>query len=168
MQTKPFPFARAASCPPPASQAAMAVVRLGSLLALAVSLSMPAVSLAASPSGRLLASQCAQCHGTDGHAVGDIDRLAGESVAEMLDELLEMKYSPRQDKLMHRQARGYSDSQLRLIAEYYAALDGGDDGDDGDEEDEDDRDRDKKKDKEKEKEKDKKKTEDRSKKTSKR
>jgi sulfide dehydrogenase cytochrome subunit len=148
----------------------MAMVRLGSLLALAVSLSMPAVSLAASTSGRLLASQCAQCHGTDGHAVGDIDRLAGESVAEMLDELLEMKYSPRQDKLMHRQARGYSDNQLRLIAEYYAALDGGDGGDGGDddEKDEDDRDRDKKKDKEKEKEKDKKKTEDRSKKTSKR
>ena len=29
---------------------------------------------------RLLASQCAQCHGTDGRAVGDIDSLAWRGV----------------------------------------------------------------------------------------
>ena len=39
---------------------------------------------------RLLASQCAQCHGTDGNAVGDMEELAGESARELLEELQEM------------------------------------------------------------------------------
>lgn len=79
---------------------------------------------AAPPTGRLLASQCAQCHGTDGQAVGDIDRLQGESAAEIYDELQEMKYSTKTGDIMHRQAKGYTDEQLWLIAQYYGGLGG--------------------------------------------
>ena len=77
---------------------------------------------AAPPTGRLLASQCAQCHGTDGQAVGDIERLQGESAAEIYDELQEMKYSTKTGDIMHRQAKGYTDEQLWLIAQYYGGL----------------------------------------------
>lgn len=35
-------------------------------------LSIPLVGQAEPPMGRLLASQCAQCRGTDGRTVGDI------------------------------------------------------------------------------------------------
>lgn len=75
-----------------------------------------------SPPGRLLASQCAQCHGTDGHSVSDLERLSGADARDMLDELLDMKHSDDTDDIMIRQAKGYSDAQLRLIAEYFATV----------------------------------------------
>ncbi len=79
---------------------------------------------------RLLASQCAQCHGTDGRAVGDMDSLAGESFQEIYEELLEMKNSNDTGDIMHRQARGYSDAQIWSIADYFSRLPGGGDDDD--------------------------------------
>lgn len=98
--------------------------------------------LAASPAlaqdpdiDRLLASQCAQCHGTDGNAVGDIDSLAGEDFNELVDEMLEMKADDDLDDIMHRQARGYSDEQIRRIAAYFASLPPADGGEDEEEDD---------------------------------
>ncbi|WP_425485618.1 c-type cytochrome, partial [Hydrogenophaga aromaticivorans] len=41
-----------------------------------------------SPPGRLLASNCFQCHGTNGRGPG-FERLAGESADEIYDELRE-------------------------------------------------------------------------------
>lgn len=83
-----------------------------------------------SPSGttlsdgaRLLASQCFQCHGTDGHSQTGIDSLSGESEAELVEEMLEMTYEMEND-LMHYQARGYSEEQIRAIAAYIASLPG--------------------------------------------
>jgi cytochrome c553 len=70
---------------------------------------------------RLLASQCAQCHGTDGRAVGEIDSLAGKSFSGLFGDTREMK-DKDPDDIMHRQARGYSDDQLRRIAEYFSML----------------------------------------------
>lgn len=93
------------------------------LLATTAGLSSPATSSAAPPAGRLLASQCAQCHGTNGNGLG-FDELAGESAAELYDELLEMKYRSRIEGIMDRQARGYTDAQLRLIADHLATLPG--------------------------------------------
>jgi cytochrome c553 len=72
------------------------------------------------PSGRLLASHCAQCHGTNGNAV-NFESLAGESASEMYDELIKMKYRSRPEDIMDMQARGYTDAQLFLISRYYAA-----------------------------------------------
>lgn len=75
-----------------------------------------------SPVGRMLASQCAQCHGTDGHSVTDLESLAGADAKDMLGELLDMKYSDDTDDIMILQAKGYTDAQLRLIAEYFSTL----------------------------------------------
>ena len=74
----------------------------------------------APPAGRLLASQCAQCHGTNGQAVSGMDKLAGESEGEIYKELIEMKARIKPDEIMHRQAAGYTDAQIRLIARYFA------------------------------------------------
>jgi len=89
-----------------------------------------------SPSGttipdgaRLLASQCFQCHGTDGYSRTGIDSLSGESGAELVDEMLEMVYET-DDDLMHYQARGYSEEQVRAIAAYIASLSGYSGGED--------------------------------------
>ena len=93
----------------------------------------PLSGQAAPPTGRLLASQCAQCHGTEGQSVGDIDSLRGESAGELYNEMLEMKYDNKPSDIMHSQAKGYTDTQIRLIADYYAGLSGGATGSGGDE-----------------------------------
>jgi len=69
---------------------------------------------------RMLASQCAQCHGTDGRATGDIEPLDGKSRDSLYSDLIEMKYSTDRGELMHLQAKGYSDQQLCTIARYFA------------------------------------------------
>jgi cytochrome c553 len=87
---------------------------------------------------RLLASQCAQCHGTTGNTLGDFDSIAGEDFQELLDELLEMK-AENDNEVMHKQIKGYTDQQIRFIAEYYANLpaDSNNEGEDEKDEDED-------------------------------
>lgn len=73
--------------------------------------------------GRLLASQCAQCHGTNGSGPG-FEEIAGK---DLFNDLLDMKYRPVEG-IMDRQARGYTDEQLRQIADYLSTLPGnGDD-----------------------------------------
>lgn len=71
---------------------------------------------------RLLAAQCFQCHGTNGHALSGIDSLNGASEDELIKEMLEMKADSDLDDIMHRQARAYSDAQIRLLAGYIASL----------------------------------------------
>ena len=53
------------------------------------------------------------------------DELAGESAQELYSELREMKFHTRIESIMDRQARGYTDQQLRAIADYFASLPGG-------------------------------------------
>ncbi|MDP1653477.1 MAG: cytochrome C [Rhodocyclaceae bacterium] len=88
----------------------------GLVLALAT---MPvlAQTTTAPPAGRLLASNCYQCHGTNGN--GGFDSLAGKSASEMYNELKEMQQKTRPD-MMDMHARGYTDAQLRLIADYFS------------------------------------------------
>lgn len=82
-------------------------------------ISQPA--LANPAAGRLLAAQCAQCHGTNGS--GGFEALAGRNAASLYRDLLDMKHRPIEG-IMDRQARGYTDQQLWLIAEYFAAQQG--------------------------------------------
>ena len=81
------------------------------------------VSAQTPPPGRLLAAQCAQCHGTNGNGPG-FDELAGKSAYELYNDLLEMKSRTQIESIMDRQARGYTDDQLRLIADYLSAQTG--------------------------------------------
>lgn len=71
---------------------------------------------------RLLASQCAQCHGTNGYAVGDIDELAGEEAKDLMEDLRDMQREDRPENIMDHQALGYTAEQIRRIAAYYARL----------------------------------------------
>jgi cytochrome c553 len=73
--------------------------------------------------GQVLAAVCAQCHGTDGRAVSSFPSIAGKPAATMYSDLLDKKHrSP--EGIMDMQARGYTDEQLWLIAQYYASLPG--------------------------------------------
>lgn len=67
--------------------------------------------------GRLLASNCYQCHGTNGS--GGFDSLRGSD--EILEELREFA-SGREDPggIMAAHSMGYTDAQMKAIADYLA------------------------------------------------
>ena len=90
---------------------ALAIACLGATQALAQ-------TAAVSPPGRLLASNCFQCHGTDGRGSGTFERLAGKSAREIASELREMKAENKRGDIMTIHALGYTDAQITLIADY--------------------------------------------------
>lgn len=88
------------------------------ILSLSLASQAYAQSAYAPPPGRLLASNCFQCHGTNGRAVAGFEALAGKSAKEIYSELTEMR-RPGEDKgIMTVHALGYTDAQLRAIANY--------------------------------------------------
>lgn len=96
-------------------------MRLRSLLGLPFALASFCVAAQTTPAepppGRLLASNCFQCHGYNGKSSIGFERLAGESSSEIYNELREMR-AKVPPKMMDMHARGYTDAQLRLIADY--------------------------------------------------
>ncbi|MDD2744398.1 MAG: cytochrome C [Rhodocyclaceae bacterium] len=93
--------------------------------ALALSLlAFASTAQAADPNlGRNLAATCANCHGTNGHAVkgAGMDSLAGANKAKMLQKLADYRSGDKPATVMHQITKGYSEAQLDLIATYYAA-----------------------------------------------
>ncbi|OQX15637.1 MAG: cytochrome c class I [Thiothrix lacustris] len=67
--------------------------------------------------GRLLASNCFQCHGTDGYGM---EHLAGESINEIADELAEMKFESARKDIMAVHAQAYTAEEITLIADYFS------------------------------------------------
>lgn len=82
--------------------------------------SVSAAAVTAVPTGRLLASNCFGCHGTNGYPAGGFDRLAGESASEIAGELKEMR--TKTDKgIMRVHALGYTDQQIWELATFFAS-----------------------------------------------
>lgn len=71
--------------------------------------------------GRLLASGCFQCHGTNG-LNGGFDALAGDSRTDTLNKLNEMRRKPLRENIMFPHASGYTNEQLWQIADYFSKL----------------------------------------------
>jgi len=65
--------------------------------------------------GRLLGSQCAQCHGTNGVSVNSWDSIAGEDNLE--DEIYE-----DDEPIMSAQAHGYTSEEIILIGDWLKTL----------------------------------------------
>jgi cytochrome c553 len=70
-----------------------------------------------SPPGRLLASNCFQCHGTNGNGPG-FDRLAGKSASSIYNDLKEFQSGKEGEGIMARHALGYTDAQLQALANW--------------------------------------------------
>jgi cytochrome c553 len=71
---------------------------------------------------RNLAATCANCHGTNGQALGDMKPLAGQSVGKIVNALADFKNGNQPATIMHQIAKGYTDEQIKLIAGYFAAM----------------------------------------------
>lgn len=69
--------------------------------------------------GRLLASNCFQCHGTNGKGPG-FDTLAGKSASEIYKDLKEFQSGKEGNGIMAKHAMGYTDAQLQSLAAWLA------------------------------------------------
>ncbi len=90
------------------------------MLAAAATLAASPVALAqttTSPPGRLLASNCFQCHGTNGNGPG-FDTLAGAPAGKLFKKMKKYQSGKKDDGIMARHAMGYSDAQLRELAKW--------------------------------------------------
>jgi cytochrome c553 len=70
---------------------------------------------------RNLAATCANCHGTNGQARGDMKPLAGLAAQRIVSALADFKSGAQPATVMHQIAKGYTDEQIRLVAGYFAA-----------------------------------------------
>jgi len=70
---------------------------------------------------RNLAATCANCHGTNGNARGDMKPLAGMQADKIIAMLGDYKSGALPATIMHQIAKGYTDEQIKLVAAYFAA-----------------------------------------------
>ena len=69
---------------------------------------------------RNLAATCANCHGTNGQARGDMKPLAGVSAEKIVAMLADFKSGAQPATIMHQITKGYTDEQIKLIASFLA------------------------------------------------
>jgi cytochrome c553 len=70
---------------------------------------------------RNLAATCANCHGTNGNARGDMKPLAGVSAEKIAAAIADYKSGNQPATIMHQIAKGYTDEQIKLVANWFAA-----------------------------------------------
>jgi len=68
---------------------------------------------------RLLASNCANCHGTDGRSQGGMPTLAGQPKARIVEQMQDFKAGKRPATIMHQLAKGYTDAEIDALAGYF-------------------------------------------------
>ena len=70
---------------------------------------------------RNLAATCANCHGTNGQGRGEMKALAGRPAAATIALMAEYRSGNLPATIMHQISKGYTDEQIKLIADYLAA-----------------------------------------------
>lgn len=98
-------------------------------LATGMAAAVAAVALSASaqaaekmlPDTLILASNCFNCHGTNGASVGVIDELDSMSAKRMGKKMREFRSGAKASTIMNRIAKGYSDAEIDAIANYIQA-----------------------------------------------
>ena len=81
----------------------------------------PVAGQGASNVGRSLAAGCANCHGTNGVSAGEVASLAGRPKDEIARKMHDFKAGRVAGTIMPQLAKGYTDEQIDLVAEWFAA-----------------------------------------------
>jgi sulfide dehydrogenase cytochrome subunit len=69
----------------------------------------------------MLANPCAGCHGTDGESLGGMPSIKGKSSGFIIQALKDFRDGNRRATVMDRIAKGYTDDQIKLLADYYSS-----------------------------------------------
>ena len=72
--------------------------------------------------GAMLSNSCSACHGTDGKSPGAIPSIYGKSASFISQALTEFRDGKRPSTVMGRHAKGYTDEEIKLIAEHFSSL----------------------------------------------
>lgn len=67
-----------------------------------------------------LAASCAACHGTQGNSVGVTPVLSGLNTEYFIAEMLAFKQEIKPSTVMHRHAKGLTNEEITLLAEYFS------------------------------------------------
>lgn len=92
------------------------------LAAVALFIAANGASLAAEPSGRTIGVTCAGCHGTDGASHGAAPSLKGLPAPVIEQSMKDFKDDKRPGTIMNRIAKGYTDKEIKRMAEWFASL----------------------------------------------
>lgn len=98
----------------------LAMFPLGAI-ALMTLMTSPPASAQDSAQARLLAANCANCHGTDGRSQGGMPALAGLQKDYFIQQMQDFKSGKRVATIMHQLSRGYTDAEIETLAGYFAA-----------------------------------------------
>lgn len=71
--------------------------------------------------GVMLSNSCAACHGTDGKSPGAIPSINGKSSQFISQALHDFREGKRPATVMGRHATGYTDDEIKLIADYFSS-----------------------------------------------
>ena len=93
-------------------------------IALSLTLLIPSSTVYAAniSQGAMLSNSCSACHGTDGKSPGAIPSIYGKSARFINKALTEFRSGHRASTVMGKHAKGYSDKEIKLIADYFANL----------------------------------------------
>ena len=91
------------------------------VLGLAASTLAQAQMDAAALQARSLAATCANCHGTNGQAVGSMPALAGMPADRLVATMERYRSGQQPATVMHQISKGYTPEQVKLMAGYFAA-----------------------------------------------
>jgi cytochrome c553 len=91
------------------------------LIALALALAAAAAHAQENAVARNLAATCASCHGTDGRSVTqEVASLAGLPKEHIAAQMKAFREGTRPSTIMQQLAKGYSDAQIELVADYFS------------------------------------------------
>jgi len=71
--------------------------------------------------GAMLSISCAGCHGTDGNSPGAIPAISSKKADFIEQSLKDFRDGKRESTVMGRHAKGYTDEEIKLIAEYFGS-----------------------------------------------
>ncbi|MES1947944.1 cytochrome c subunit of flavocytochrome c sulfide dehydrogenase [Salinisphaera sp. C84B14] len=91
---------------------------------IAALLTVFAAAVAAAGEGEMLASACSACHGPEGRSVAGLPSLAGMNRHVFMDRMQAFRHGD--GTIMNRIAPAYDAAQTAALADYFAALDRGD------------------------------------------
>nr|MBS0021097.1 c-type cytochrome [Gammaproteobacteria bacterium] len=77
---------------------------------------------AGTPTGQMLAYTCAGCHGNNGVSKGAIPSINNLSAEQMAQAMLDYKSEKRPGTVMNRIAKGYTEEEIKAMADYFASL----------------------------------------------
>lgn len=98
-------------------------IKSGAAGTLALALSFGLASAQAEVSqGALMASNCFSCHGTDGRAIAGMPSIYGIPSEILVTNMKAFRDGTRPSTVMGRHARGYTDEEIQLIADYLSTL----------------------------------------------